>query len=322
MMYKNFRFSLFAVVVLMSSHSYASCGSAFCMLNTNWSAQGVWMEPGARLDLRYEYIDQDQLRSGTRSANADEIAEMDHREIGTTNNNLQAAFEYAFNETYGISVNAPLFSRKHTHLHVNPDDATDTEKEEWSFTKLGDVRVVGRMQLSPATNLHEAFGINLGIKLPTGDYQIANDEGELAERSMQPGTGTTDAIAGVYYHQQLPSMKSQWFTQLQATKPLNKRDEYQAGNQISWDLGYRYGFTQNTNFMAQLNYVVKGRDSGAQAEPEESGSKTLSFSPGLSFTFNKTSQLYTFLHHRLYQDVNGVQLSSKDSIVVGISTRF
>lgn len=319
---KSFRFSLVATIMLMSSHSHASCGSAFCMLNTNWSAQGVWMEPGARLDLRYEYVDQDELRSGTHSATADEIADMDHREISTINNNLQAAFEYAFNDTYGISISAPLFSRKHTHLHVNPDDASDTEKEQWDFTKLGDVRVIGRMQLSSATNLHEAFGINLGVKLPTGDYQVANDEGELAERSMQPGTGTTDAIVGVYYHQQLPSMKSQWFTQLQAVKPLNKRDEYQAGNQISWDLGYRYGLTQNTNLMAQLNYVVKGRDSGEQAEPEESGTKTLSFSPGLSFTFNKTTQLYTFLHHRLYQNANGVQLSSKDSIVVGLSTRF
>jgi len=40
----------------------ASCGTAFCMVNTNWNVQGVWTEPGLRLDLRFEYIDQDQPR--------------------------------------------------------------------------------------------------------------------------------------------------------------------------------------------------------------------------------------------------------------------
>src|SRR5207245_2010156 len=33
----------------------ASCGTAFCVLNTNWATQGVAAEPGtARLDMRFE----------------------------------------------------------------------------------------------------------------------------------------------------------------------------------------------------------------------------------------------------------------------------
>jgi hypothetical protein len=321
-MKKALEYILLSSLLLLSAQTYASCGSAFCMLNTNWSAQGVWTEPGARLDLRYETIAQDELRSGTYKATAGEIAEMDHREIRTQNNNLQATFDYAFTETYGITINAPLTSRTHTHLHVNLDDATNTEREQWDFTNLGDVRVIGRIQLSAATNLHEAYGINLGVKLPTGAYDIANAEGELAERSLQAGTGTTDAIAGAYYRTFLPELNSQIFTQLLLVKPLNKRDEFQAGQQLAWDIGYLYRANKRVNIMAQINYVIKNRDSGAQAEPEESGSKTVSLSPGVSVALSKSTQVYAFVHHRLYQDINGVQLSNKNSFVVGVSTRF
>ena len=321
-MRKTMGYSLLVFSVLMSAELQASCGSAFCMLNTNWSAQGVWAEPGARLDLRYESVNQDEVRSGTGKASANEIAKMDHHEISTQNHNLLATFDYAFDDTYGFTINAPLTSRKHDHLHVNPDDVTDTEHEQWDFTKLGDVRVVGRMQLSSSTSLHDAYGINIGVKLPTGAYDIANDNGELAERSMQPGSGTTDAILGAYYRKLLPELNGQWFTQVLIIKPMNKRDEFQSGQQLAWDLGYRYRANETINLMAQLNYVIKNRDSGAQAEPEESGSKTLSFSPGISIALSKATQVYSFVHHRLYQHVNGIQLSNANSFVVGVSTRF
>ena len=45
-----------------------------------------------------------------------------------------------------------------------------------------------------------AFGLQFGIKLPTGKFDVANDEGEVAERSLQPGSGTTDAILGAFYN--------------------------------------------------------------------------------------------------------------------------
>ena len=45
--------------------SHASCGSAFCAINTNWDSQGLYLEPGARLDVRYEYIPQEQPRAGS-----------------------------------------------------------------------------------------------------------------------------------------------------------------------------------------------------------------------------------------------------------------
>ena len=58
------RFLAAVAAVAASLSAHASCGAAFCMVNTGFSASGVWTEPGTRLDLRYEYIDQDQPLHG------------------------------------------------------------------------------------------------------------------------------------------------------------------------------------------------------------------------------------------------------------------
>src|SRR3546814_1083114 len=54
------------------------------------------------------------------------------------------------------------------------------------------------------------FGLNFGLKLPTGSFRVKNDEGAVAERSLQPGTGTVDGLLGAYYQQALPDDRSSW----------------------------------------------------------------------------------------------------------------
>jgi hypothetical protein len=76
------------------------------------------------------------------------------------------------------------------------------------------------------------------------------------------------------------------------------------------------------SLMAQLNYQVKQRDSGDEAEPEDSGSKALFFSPGVSAAFGRDTQVYAFVNHRLHQNVNGLQLTGENGFVAGVSTRF
>src|SRR3954464_5859387 len=85
----------------------ASCGSAFCTINTSWDAHGAWLEPGARLDLRYEYIRQDQPRSGTRNVGIGEIPRH-HDEVLTVNGNLLGTFDYTLIDTCGPSDVLPI----------------------------------------------------------------------------------------------------------------------------------------------------------------------------------------------------------------------
>lgn len=71
-----------------------------------------------------------------------------------------------------------------------------------------------------------------GLKLPTGKTDVTNDEGEVAERSRQPGTGTTDLIIGAYFRQAIGTWNASWFTQLGWQAPLNSSDGYKPGQQL------------------------------------------------------------------------------------------
>jgi hypothetical protein len=322
--------------------AHASCGSAFCFVNTNWSVQGVWVEPGPRFDFRYEYIDQDQPRAGSGKVAVGQIPQ-DHEEVYTKNNNFFATVDYGFNDAWGASLVVPIVNRRHQHIEGveaahsrlvrakhDGEEHGDNEHdapvvEQWEFTRLSDIRVQGRWQtmLANADTRRARFaGATFGLKLPTGQFDVQNGDGETAERSLQPGTGTTDVIVGGYYRETLPFDNWSWFLQAAGQFALNSRDGYKPGNQIGVDLGYRYDVNERLGLMLQLNYRYKARDSGAQAEPDDSGGQTVSLSPGVSYTFAPNWQVYGYVQVPIYQYVNGVQLTADWSVTAGLNVQF
>jgi hypothetical protein len=300
----------------------ASCGSAFCMVDTQWSMQGVDTSAGTRFDLRYEYINQEKLQNGRSHAGIGEFPR-DHDEVSTLNRNFVGTLDHSFNANWGLSATMPVVKREHQHIQ-NEDDGSQTP-ESSKFTELGDVRLLGRYQFTPTESAEHAlgqWGLYFGAKLPTGSHDVKNAEGELAERTLQPGTGTTDALFGAFTRRALPLKDMSWFAQALVQLPLNTRDDYKPGRRLSIDTGVRYERGERLALLLQANALFRGRDSGAQAEPEDSGGKSLWISPGVSFAFTKNIQGYGFVQLPLYQYVNGVQLVATRSFVFGVSTRF
>lgn len=309
-----------ACASVIPSLAVASCGSAFCSVNSNWTSESAMTEPGSTFDLRYEYINQDQPRAGKDKIAVGQIPHH-HDEVSTVNRNLLATYTRSFDSGWGVSVIAPILDRDHLHIHNHHGEQIP---ERWKFTELGDVRVVGGYQLPYVgdTSKPANAGITFGLKLPTGKTNIANEDGDVAERSLQPGTGTTDAIIGAYFHQKLPQWESSWFAQTQYQHALRSHHDFKPGDQLSFDVGFRHGITDKLRALVQLNFLVKRRDSGAVAEPEDSGGRFVSVSPGLSYAVTDKFQIYGFLQQPLYQHVNGVQLTAKKAFVVGMSARF
>lgn len=299
------------------TNANAGCGSAFCSLNTNWSTQGAWTEPGGRFDLRYEFIDQDQPRAGTEGVGVGEIPRH-HDEVRTINRNYIAGFDYTFDSNWGISVQVPIVDRSHEHLH---NHAGGQEPEAWHFTQIGDVRVVGRYRFTQTNSHAGAYGVQFGIKLPTGKIDVANADGEEAERSLQPGSGTTDAILGAFYSGPL-GRHATWFADVNWQAPLNERADYKSGNRAGIDIGASYPLTGKIALQLQLNMLWKDRDAGANAEPEDTGGTFVHLSPGVSIALGDKTQLYGFVQVPLYQNVNGVQLTADWSVAAGLSHRF
>lgn len=306
---------------LFANDSRASCGSAFCLVDTDWSAQGYWAEPGVRFDLRYEYIDLDQPRSGTDRSPVGQVPRH-HDEVQTINRNWVAGADWNFGNAWGASISIPYVDREHTHIHNHRGGHV---VEAWSFRDVGDARVQGRYDFAASNERVEqqqAVGLMFGVKLPTGKHDVANGDGDVAERTLQPGTGTTDLLLGMYWHGQMPLADTSWFTRAQVTLPMNERAGYKPGRQLAMDAGIRYGIARGVGLMLQANYLAKGRDSGDEAEPGDSGQVQLLVSPGISWNPAKNAQLYAFVQVPLYQRVNGVQLTADGSALAGVSWRF
>lgn len=312
--------SLVLLAACLATPAHASCGSTFCAINTDWGAGTTGLAEGSTLDLRYERIRQDQPRAGSRRVAVGELRRH-HDEVATLNQNLVATYSHTWASGWGVSATLPFVDREHRHWHNHRGQRLD---ERWNFRELGDVRLTGRYQraLEGSDASPRTVGAFLGLKLPTGRTGVANDEGAAAERSLQPGTGTTDLVAGLIHHQQLAATGAAWFAQAQWQQPLNSHDGFRPGAQFGADVGYAHPLTERLSALVQVNAVVKRRDRGAEAEPADSGSRSVFLSPGLSYKVGERYRVYGYYQVPLHQHVNGVQLTAGKALVVGVSTRF
>jgi hypothetical protein len=313
--------ALAAACILAVPPCAASCGSAFCTVNTDWNVQGVFTEDGGRAELRYEFLRQDQLRAGREKVQPGSIPQH-HDELQTTNQALFGTFDYNFGQGWGLSLIVPLVQREHEHIHNHHGEALD---ESWNFRGVGDIRLAGRRQWQlvddDASALH-SMGLLAGLKLPSGRTSAVNDDGDVAERTLQPGTGSTDAFAGAFYQASWPQQGLSTFAQGVVGAALNGYNAFRPGNRLALDAGMRWEAAPSWALLLQLNAVWRGRDSGAQAEPEDSGVRYLFISPGVSWMIGRDMQLFVIAQLPLYQYVNGVQLTAAWGATAGVGWRF
>ena len=298
---------------LGSSIASASCGSAFCSINTEWNAQAPWLGNAAHLDLRMEYIHQNKIRSGTKKS----IDGGHHQEVETFNRNAWLGLSHAFTPSLNVSIQIPVVSREHQHIHHHHGVPL---QERWDFTQMGDARLLAHVRLddTPLPS-GKMYGLLVGIKLPTGSASERNNDGDKAEATLQPGTGSTDLIAGGFAAARLGHLD--WHTQLRWQRAVETRQSYRPGDQAGWDMGLRYPLGA-IDVLAQINMLWRGRDSGAAAEQDDSGGKFIYISPGLSFSFDRDKQIYALVQLPLYQNVQGTQLTADWAATLGLNVRF
>ena len=129
-------------------------------------------------------------------------------------------------------------------------------------------------------------------------------------------------MLGGYYSAPGSQQDSSWFAQVLYQQAVSTKDEFTSGKQFQLNLGYRYPLTHELQALLQLNPSIKDRDSGANAEPDLSGSRAVFLSPGLSYAFADDFQLYGFLQLPIYRNYNGIQLSVNWAFVAGATLRF
>lgn len=308
-----------ALAALAAPAASWACSSCGCSLNSDWSTQGHGGEPGLRMDFRFDYFNQDQLRSGTGTVDRGGIAFPTDREIQqkTVNRNYNLTLDYTVNKDWGASVSVPYFDRFHSTIVDG-----DTDISESKTSSIGDARVIGRYQgFSPGHN----FGVQFGLKLPTGsfdnNFRNGPQLGKLLDRGLQPGTGTTDLLVGVY---QFGALSRDWdyFGQALVQQPLNSRDEFKPGTGLNVNVGARYVAFESIIPHIQINARIEKRESGAEADVDNSGATLVYLSPGATIPISHQFHVYGFFQVPVYQRVNGYQLEPRYTVSAGVTYAF
>lgn len=297
----------------------AACSTCGCSLNSDWASQGYATSRGLHLSLREDYFDQSRLVSGSDRVSIGSLTLPSEQEVQrrTINRNTLLGLDYSFNRAWGLSVQLPWFSRDH---QTWPEGETTLSSSHGQG--IGDIRVVARYQgFSPDAGL----GVQFGVKLATGTFKQRFDAGtaagELLDRGLQRGTGTTDALVGIYKFGYLTDSIG-YFGQAMAEVAMNARDGFRPGNSLNVNLGLRYLDAGIVTPQLQLNLHDEQRESGFLADRANSGATLAYLSPGLGLKLGRRVDAFVFLQVPVREHVNGLQLEPGRLWSAGVQVRL
>ncbi len=302
------------------AHACASCG---CTLSSD-AAMGYSTLPGWRLSLEYDFIHQDQLRSGTRAV--DTVPAGSELERETLNRYVTAGIDYSPSPAWSVNVLVPYVLRTHTTYGSYDPTQPLPDLSSSRSSSLGDIRLIASYQgFLPTSNL----GVQLGFKLPTGHYGTAVDfgggpgAGTPLDASLQPGTGSTDIILGAYYYRAI-SQAFDFFANAQFQSAIRHHldqpgNDYRPGNSTSMSFGLRYENDPRWVPQLQLNLLHKARDQWAMADIQNTAGNVAYLSPGIAARVSASLQTFAFVQLPVYSNLYGYQLFPRYTISFGLS---
>src|SRR5690349_18469357 len=248
---------------------HKSCGAASCPLNLHHSLSAGFL----RLTLSHEYIDQDRIYVGSSPSFVGAIPGH-HDEVETLNERNVLQLHAGLSDRLAALVEVPFIHREHSHIDHTGGGAA---WESWNFSGLGDVVVSGEYAIL-AGDSDASLSIGAGVKTSTGITGAVNAEGEEAEVTIQPGTGSIDGIFRLNFSMDAASVPA--LGGVYTSLPLNAsiafqlagkgKDDYRFGNTFLVHAGTAYGFSQAADLLLQANMRIQGHaDPGLTGEPRE-----------------------------------------------------
>lgn len=308
-----------AVFIAANTSDAFACSACGCTLNSDWASQGLASSGGWRFDVRYDFFEQDQLRSGTDSVSRSDFSFPTDREVqqNTINRNYTFALDYSPNKDWGFSAALPWFDRSHATIAPG-----DTEISTSHDHGISDLRLMARYA---GFDAQRSTGIEFGIKLPTGQFNSpfisGPQQGQLLDRGVQLGTGTTDVLIGVY---NFGALSPDWgyFAQALVQQSLNSREDFKPGTGVNMNLGLRYTASSTWVPQLQINARIEKREQGANADIENSGASLVYLSPGITWNLSRRFSAFAFVQVPLYQRVNGLQIEATELASLGMHYHF
>ena len=264
---------------------------------------------GGMVFMQYAYQDQNRNWSGTSEAPANNN---DDKDIETHFATL--GLQYMFNWNWGIQAELPYDSR----YFKARDEAGNIVSRNWS--QLGDIRIQG---IYTGFSPDLSAGVTFGVKLPTGSFSYDSD---VVDRDTQIGTGSTDILLGGFYRNNLGQTGHwDWFAQLQLDVPTLIQAGYRPGVELDAAAGPYYRGLQfgrvRVSPLAQVIFSERTSDSGAAADPDNTGYQRILLSPGLECRLNRIA-IYADAELPVYQHFTGNQLAAPVMLKAILSYMF
>jgi len=335
--------------VALSPSIAVACATCGCSLSTD-AAMGYSAMPGWRINLDYDFIDQNQLRSGTGSISVPQVAgindaggnqEVEHK---TINRYVNLGISYSPRANWNFSAILPFLNRDHTtYGNATSDQLRPDHLSGATSRGLGDIKFIGSYQGFLATH---NLGLQLGVKLPTGNYggqnvatgaTVGRDpvffssgpngaSGQALDTSLNPGTGSTDLIVGAYYYQAVSQNVDAFINSQFQSAVMEKLNQpggnYRPGNNATASVGLRYEDNPKVIPQLQVNIYRKSHDQGALADTTDTAGTVAYLSPGVSVSVWMNFQVYAFLQKAVYSNLAGYQLFPRWTGDVGVSYAF
>lgn len=301
-----------------TSNLQASCGSATCPLNGHHYLKSGWLH----VMLSHEYINQDQIYVGSSRSFVGALPNP-HDEVQTLNERNILSAQYGVSDAFAVNVELPFIHREHRHI-------AEGSTESFNFSGIGDVIVSGLYALLlPSDEFAPYLSFQGGAKLPSGLTDATSTEGEPAEATIQPGTGSVDAIVGLNYRQTIfstPTFSGEVSALplvVGATYQLNGKgtNDYQLGNTFLVHVGTEYQFVKKASFLFQANGMFRDyANVGSTGEfRENTGGTWIFVSPGLSLQPSDAFSAYVYVQVPVYRNVHGIQQTAKFNLQFGVS---
>jgi hypothetical protein len=312
-----------ALLTLGAAPSAQACATCGCTLSSD-AALGYTTLTGWRISLQYDYINQDELRSGTRSVSG--VPPGTELEHDTLNRYVTAGINYAPSSAWNLQLLVPWVVRSHSTYGTYDPAQPLPDLSSSHSSDLGDARLIVNYQGILASR---EFGLQLGVKVPSGRYGTAIDfdrgpaAGTPVDASLQPGTGSTDVILGAYYHHPL-STSLELFAGLQFQSAVRHHmdqpgDDYRPGNAATGVIGLRYEADPRWVPQLQVNLLHKSPDQGALADVQNTAGSVIYVSPGITVRLLDKLHGFAFVQVPVYSNLYGNQLFPRYTGSIGLS---
>jgi hypothetical protein len=294
--------SLFAAAAVPTASLACACGCGVFDVGEG-TFMPVTTGSGFTFWLRYSTMDQSQNWAGDGRAPA-----ADNKDKDIRTNFYTVGAQYAVNRKWTLMAELPIYDRNFTSTDDGGVAGPAGSLYHAHITAPGDLQLMAMY-----TGFSDAMstGVGLGVKLPTGVWHSPTGPlgGAEFDRDTLPGTGSTDlAIAGYHFGALNRTGTLSWFAQAKFQVAVATQKDYRPGDEldaalgVTWDLG-KHGPFGKVAPILQLVDSYRAHDSGAAADPLNSGYERVLISPGLELRLNRL-RVSGDVEIPVYQQVN------------------